>query len=686
MGTAAHNPDSTPSVNYDKASELWKYIMILAERAIKKQYELYKIGNESLSLSVPIKLYRIDGNKTMFVAWFSHCANFIYNPDNVSLWGIFRRNRTRINQAYAPDDVLMHAFAFYCAYEITGNQTYLTWAKALVERMYALASRYQLFAFKLWSNGTVEYSPEGGNIYDQLPACCYLRWFGEKLDNQSWISLADTIWNKLWSYASPLLPVCINATGHVTNSIGAGLYYAVPCCLAELMFDSLTLREWAQQLINYYAKVMELDPDGHRLMQQNCYYHGTPRSTRRIYRLPQLTNHIRFLCAWTHLTGNRTGLEQAEHLASWAMTHMNATYGYIERLNAVNLSVIRTRIDTGYLTKFISGLLWLYRLTGNSTYADEALRLLKMLAEVMVRPDGLPYISWDAETGTILDARTDYLLAPLNEWLYCFSTIPMNNAVCLTPANFQDKYILPHLGNVCITTRKIQVFYYVPEGVIAGRVMVPPGITSLKLNGTEWLFYNATSLVLPPGSWHVDITWGTLPTGQIRVKSISKAIPQSAVLNGTDFEIIVNATGLAILVVYPGDRGMPASVTIGGLVYILPTLTKEDFDKAADQCWYYDSTSNLIYIKVKGHSSVKIKISWLGGMSWLGLVWLGGITPMLPSRFTPVGQNQSMPMLAVAIVVAVTVVALLTRHGRKPVKANITYVSHDSRNGPVLRS
>ena len=307
------------------------------------------------------------------------------------------------------------------------------------------------------------------------------------------------------------MPNIIDQFGIVVDAEGIGLYYALPCCLAQLMFDSPKLRSWAQQLINYYAKLMALDPDGQGLMHQNCYYDGTPKAIyARVYGLPHNTNHLHFLCAWSHLTGNKTGLQMAEKLASWVMAHMKAPYGYVYLLNAPDLSVCRTDVRSGYITKFISGLMWLFRLTGNITYAREAIDLLDLLL-TMKKPTGGIHARWDAQTGEILNTATDWLLDPLNEWFYCISTMPHGKAKCLTPANFQYKFILPHFGNFSLNDQELDVIYYVPLGVVNASVSAPFTICAMTLNGTEWWSFNESGFLLPPGTWVVHIKWINKP-------------------------------------------------------------------------------------------------------------------------------------------------------------------------------
>ena len=272
------------------------------------------------------------------------------------------------------------------------------------------------------------------------------------------------------------------------------------------MFDYPLLLRWARRVISYYVEVMKLNPDGHFLMHQNCYYNGTPLA-KRIYRLAILTNHIRFLCAYAHLTGNNmTVVRWAQYLADFVMAHMKAPYGYVERLNATDLSVLRTDVDSGYITKFITGLMWLFRLTGNTTYAKEALRLIRIMEDNFMAKKGI-YCAWDAVTGKILDKRVDWLIDPLNEWLYLLCTMPHDGAICLTPANFQYKYVLPHFGNISLRYGIVQVRYRVPEGIGSAEVEFPFRVKVIVLNGTQIKAVGTISVQLPEGTWLITLVY-----------------------------------------------------------------------------------------------------------------------------------------------------------------------------------
>ena len=104
---------------------------------------------------------------------------------------------------------------------------------------------------------------------------------------------------------------------------------------------------------------------------------------------------------------------------------------------------------------------------------------------------------------------------------------------------------------------------------------------------------------------------------------------------------------------------MPTSITIAGHSYSSPVPTREDFDAADYNCWYYDSANNLIYIKARGHSPVEITISWATG---------GGIPPPPEEGETPTPQPQLPAMrpelLLLVMLAVVALVALLASRRR----------------------
>jgi len=60
----------------------------------------------------------------------------------------------------------------------------------------------------------------------------------------------------------------------------------------------------------------------------------------------------------------------------------------------------------------------------------------------------------------------------------------------------------------------------------------------------------------------------------------------------------------------PPSYDMPYYVKIYDQVYTSPLSTKAEFDNATYNCWYYDSDSRLLYVKVEHYSVATIEVSW----------------------------------------------------------------------------
>jgi len=111
-----------------------------------------------------------------------------------------------------------------------------------------------------------------------------------------------------------------------------------------------------------------------------------------------------------------------------------------------------------------------------------------------------------------------------------------------------------------------------------------------------------------------------------KVEFIHAGFDQAHVLNFTIGVINANLTLTSILdkkvklisqapsgtlskVVICSDYGKPVYVKIHGS-YVRPFNSRSEFEAAAYDCWYYDTSSNLVYIKAVAHSNITIEVSW----------------------------------------------------------------------------
>jgi hypothetical protein len=57
-------------------------------------------------------------------------------------------------------------------------------------------------------------------------------------------------------------------------------------------------------------------------------------------------------------------------------------------------------------------------------------------------------------------------------------------------------------------------------------------------------------------------------------------------------------------------QSMPGTVAVAGLPLTTPCTTKAEFDKYGGNTWYYDTTTNTVYVKAVLHSPTSIYIDW----------------------------------------------------------------------------
>jgi len=81
-------------------------------------------------------------------------------------------------------------------------------------------------------------------------------------------------------------------------------------------------------------------------------------------------------------------------------------------------------------------------------------------------------------------------------------------------------------------------------------------------------------------------------------------------LNLLELTLYASTGTTSELRVYIADKGMPIFVSINGLTYKVPSSTKTEFDNFNGDCWFYSSSSNILYIKAQHHSPVNVAIGW----------------------------------------------------------------------------
>ena len=140
-------------------------------------------------------------------------------------------------------------------------------------------------------------------------------------------------------------------------------------------------------------------------------------------------------------------------------------------------------------------------------------------------------------------------------------------------------------------------------------------IAGVKTDGKPINTYNAYLIYIPGGVSKIEIMLGTEPTKPYLAWGNYIQTGWAQVLNACWSEatktmtVEVDIPKGRFLVLKVAADSMPTSVTIGAS-HTSPVPTKDDFNASTSNCWYYDGTNNLIYIKARGHSPVDITVSW----------------------------------------------------------------------------
>jgi len=66
----------------------------------------------------------------------------------------------------------------------------------------------------------------------------------------------------------------------------------------------------------------------------------------------------------------------------------------------------------------------------------------------------------------------------------------------------------------------------------------------------------------------------------------------------------------AELKIIPYKKGMPRFIMLNQTVYSTPSTSIQTFLNTHSDCWYYDPSNNIIYVKAQLHSTIVVTISW----------------------------------------------------------------------------
>jgi len=334
------------------------------------------------------------------------------------------------------------------------------------------------------------------------------------------------------------------------------------------------------------------------------------------------------------ITGNTTYLNYAERLASWILNLPREHSALFLTYNITSGQNTTDKLYPHYTLETAEGFYWLYKLTGNTTYLDFFETVLESMMTFFYAGNGLIYDKYDTSSGSF----TDY---------------------CMTLSTRQLAFLF--LDLYCLTRN--QTYLDWAKLFLNSTIFFQ---LDTFLRGT-WFFYQ-----FPNGTAYrpeYNVTWGYYTYAAVKYLR-SFITPPYCLYAGADvlehdfdfvwkeLRITINTTELTTLVINASSYGMPTAVVIPGASLVSPLPTWEDFIKADYECWYYSSTTNLVYIKVRGHSPVLVKVVWAGQ---------GGPTPgpTPPGQPPRAGRQEQTRLFIAAVVVAlIAIVVFVVR--KKP--------------------
>lgn len=80
--------------------------------------------------------------------------------------------------------------------------------------------------------------------------------------------------------------------------------------------------------------------------------------------------------------------------------------------------------------------------------------------------------------------------------------------------------------------------------------------------------------------------------------------------NLLELTLYASTETISELRVYIADKGIPIFVSINEVTYNIPFSTKTEFDNFNGNCWFYNPSNNILYIKAQHHSPVSMAIGW----------------------------------------------------------------------------
>lgn len=113
-----------------------------------------------------------------------------------------------------------------------------------------------------------------------------------------------------------------------------------------------------------------------------------------------------------------------------------------------------------------------------------------------------------------------------------------------------------------------------------------------------------------PSAMYAHVNDFTTPTGTNYTNNVIKGIT-SASYSSNNLTLTIDGLGTSTTEVFVGNKGMPRAVFIDGIGYIHLSNTKQEFDSAFYNTWYYDPSTNMLYIKAYQSGSIDVIVDWI---------------------------------------------------------------------------
>ena len=659
---ASHLPASLP---YQTETWSFKKILVLAQamvNATKERYLVdgygypYLINTTSGSVvdytmhdcfPILLHIYSLTADESWLVNALDFYLSKTYNSTGKFFCRYDLTTKTKTGYAHHGAKYAPILLTLFYAYLHTQNQTFLNVLKEVLNTIVSHTDADGLIADYYNSDGSVTFS-EIVATHQFLFGLIPLYTVGAVLDNTTITQIAENNINFILSLASPMFPGQFNRSSDLPHGQACSFSgWGVPCCLMDCIrllryynkSYSLLLKI-GKVLVNTYMLHAQKDTNG-LIYIGLLNYTGDVVATPDQYNFFHQVNHLRFCLLFYLLTKNETVLSFVETSVNKIEKHFKAPFGYYSTINATTFAPIDKSLYFQIFCKYLGILSRLYLVTHNNTYLSILEDNIENVLPKFLDVYGVAqYI--DAETGIIKSDKSSEILAIYEGICELLSALFwQEDGIFWSDAVGRLK--VAAFGTYDVFGKSLTL--YTTANITAPLRCSLPLIGNVWINGTEWFAFNISTIIVPQGLKEVKIELGS-SIEKVVVTDLRKCTFKSAVLTATTFELTVSiSTGtLAQVVVYPATRGMPSSITIGGHTFTSPAPTKDDFDKATTDCWYYDSIKNLIYIKIRGHSPVEIVVSWTVA---------GGVAPPPPEEEQPVVSEARREALTWLLLLAV---------------------------------